>query len=90
MARRQAFRWNQWNIDHVGEHGVLPDEAEQVVCSAKRPYPRKAENGKWLAWGATREGRLLQVIFVLDNGTAFVIHARPLTPREKQRFRRQK
>ena len=34
-------------------------------------------------------GRLIQVVFVLDeDGTAFVIHARPLTDREKRRFRR--
>ncbi len=36
------------------------------------------------------EGELLQVIFVLDeDGSAFVLHARPLTDREKRRYRRQ-
>jgi hypothetical protein len=33
---------------------------------------------------------LLQVIFVLEgDGTIFVLHARPLTEREKRRYRRQ-
>jgi uncharacterized DUF497 family protein len=32
---------------------------------------------------------LLQVVFVLDDdATVFVIHARPLTDRERRRFRR--
>jgi hypothetical protein len=29
------FRWNEWNIDHVGEHGVDSDEAERVVGDEK-------------------------------------------------------
>jgi len=34
-------------------------------------------------------GRLIQVIFLLDqDDTVFVIHARPLTDKEKRRFHR--
>jgi hypothetical protein len=25
------FRWNAWNIEHIAEHGVTPEEAEAVV-----------------------------------------------------------
>jgi uncharacterized DUF497 family protein len=40
-------------------------------------------------WGRGRSGRFLQVVFILDDDdTVFVIHARPLTDREKRRFRR--
>jgi uncharacterized DUF497 family protein len=40
-------------------------------------------------WGSTSGGRLLQVVFVLDDdGTVFVIHARDLTDSEKRRLRR--
>ena len=35
------FRWNEWNIDHIAEHGVRPEEAEAVVRNAKSPYPRR-------------------------------------------------
>jgi uncharacterized DUF497 family protein len=42
-----------------------------------------------LVWGPGRSGRLLQVIFALDDdGTVFIIHARPLTERERRRYRR--
>jgi len=50
------------------------------------------EDDKWLVWartGPNHGDRLLQVVFLLDDDDAiFVIHARPLTEREKRRFRR--
>ncbi len=83
------FRWNDWNVEHIAGHGVDPDEAEAVVRNAVRPFPRKSEDDKWLAWGRGRGGRWLQVVFVLDDdSTVFVIHARPLTDREKRRLRK--
>jgi uncharacterized DUF497 family protein len=85
------FRWNEWNSHHIATHGVSRDEAEAVVRRAKRPFPRRIEDDKWLAWGAGNGGRLLQVVFVVDEGEAiFVIHARPLTDKEKRRYRRSK
>ena len=82
-------RWNDWNIEYIAEHGVSPEEAENVLGNARRPFPRKIDNDKWLVWGRGIGGRPMQVIFVLDDDdVAFVIHARPLTDREKRRFRR--
>jgi uncharacterized DUF497 family protein len=46
---------------------------------------------KYLVWGPTEEGRLLQVVFVIDpESSVFVIHGRPLTESEKKRYRRRK
>jgi len=46
---------------------------------------------KWLVRGRGKGGRLLQVIFVLDeDDTIYVIHARPLTEKEKRKFRKRK
>ena len=82
-------RWNDWNIEHIAKHGVSPEEAELALSNARRPFPRKIDDDKWLVWGRGVGGRPLQVIFVLDDDeAAFVIHARPLTDREKRRFRR--
>jgi len=81
------FRWNEWNIEHIGKHGVSPEEAEFVVSKARRPYPKAREDDKWLVVG--RGGRWLQVVFIFDpDDVVFVIHARPLTDREKRRERR--
>lgn len=83
------FRWNDWNIEHIAKHGVSPEEAELAVRRAERSFPRKMEEDKWLVWGRGEGGRPIQVIYVLDDdSTIFVIHGRPLTAREKRRFRR--
>jgi uncharacterized DUF497 family protein len=84
-----VFRWNEWNIEHIAKHGVSPEEAETAVRRAKRRFPRKVEDEKWLVWGRGSGDRPIQVIFVLDDDdTIYVIHARPLTDSEKRRFRR--
>ena len=82
------FRWNEWNLDHVSKHGVTPDEAEYVVRNARRPYPQRRDADKWLVWGRGYGARFLQVIFVEDDDDVYIIHARPLTEKEKRRYRR--
>ena len=83
------FRWNDWNEEHVEKHGVSFAEAEHIVERAQSPFPRMIEDDKRLVWGRGRGGRLLQVIFLVDEDEAiYIIHARPLMEREKGRFRR--
>jgi uncharacterized DUF497 family protein len=83
------FRWIDWNRDHIAEHGVEPDEAEMVVRLSQSPFPRKIEEDKWLVVGRGRGGRFLQLIYVVDaDKTVFIIHARPISEREKRRLRR--
>jgi uncharacterized DUF497 family protein len=83
------FRWNQWNVDHLAEHGISPEEAEWVVRYARPPYPEFRGEGKWLVRGQTAAGRFLQVIYIVDpEETLYVIHSRPLTDREKWQCRR--
>jgi uncharacterized DUF497 family protein len=85
------FRWNDWSVEHIERHGVSAEEAEHVVLTARAPFPRYRGDGKWLVWGSTASSRSLQVVFVLEeDDIAFVIHARPLTRRERLRFRRMK
>jgi uncharacterized DUF497 family protein len=85
------FRWIEWNRDKVAQHNVEPEEAEFVVNHARRPYPMKVDDEKRLVLGQTGSGRYLQVVYLLDAEDAvFVIHARPLTDREKKRLRRRR
>jgi uncharacterized DUF497 family protein len=85
------FRWNHWNIEHLAEHRVAPGDAEHVVNLARRPYPRQIEDEKFYIAGQSPDGTYLQVIYVLDaDDVIYVIHARPLTDREKRIYRRSK
>jgi uncharacterized DUF497 family protein len=84
-----AFRWNDWNVDHIGQHGMEPEDAEYVIAHTGPPYPESVGEGKRRVVGKTRDGVYVQIIYVLDeDDTAFVIHARPLNDIEKHRFRR--
>jgi uncharacterized DUF497 family protein len=86
---RLDFRWNAWNIEHLARHAIDPEEAQAVVAGARPPFPLSRSDDKWLVWGRGCGGRMVQVVFVLDDdGTVYVIHARPLTVREKYRYRR--
>lgn len=85
------FRWNDWNVDHIAVHGVMPDEAEWVVNHPPRSYPAGAGNGKVVVRGQTNAGRYLQVIYLLEvDEIVFVIHARDLTENERCRLRRRR
>lgn len=85
------FRWNDWNIDHLARHRVTPSEAEYLVNLARRPYPQQIGDEKFYVAGQSADGTYLQVIYVLDpDETIYVIHARPLTDREKRVYRRNK
>ena len=83
------FRWIDWNLEHIAEHGVDRDEAEMVVRNPRPPFPEEIGDDKLLVKGRGNGGRFLQVIYLLDpDDTVFVIHARPLTEREKKQLRR--
>ena len=59
------FVWDDRNKAHIGTHDVEPYEAEDVVRSARPPYPRRSGPEKYLVKGPTAAGRWLQVIDVL-------------------------
>jgi uncharacterized DUF497 family protein len=59
------------------------------MTPGKGPVAKADE--KLIVWGPTAEGRLLQIVFVLDeDDSVFIIHARPLTEKEKKRYRRRR
>ena len=58
------FSWDEANVEHIGTHGVTPTEAEHVVRHAEPPYPRSIGDDRFIVWGRTEAGRLLQVVFV--------------------------
>jgi hypothetical protein len=53
------FRWNAWNNDHIGKHGVWQREVEQVVRGGRSLY---RGDGKYLVQGRGSGGRWLQAI----------------------------
>jgi hypothetical protein len=61
---RPLLIWIDWNIEHIGRHGVLPEEAQYIVDHPAKGYPQQIGDGKILVRGRTLVGRYLQVIFI--------------------------
>jgi uncharacterized DUF497 family protein len=79
------FRWIEWNREHATKHGCTIAEIESVVSHARHGFPRKRDRHKWLVIGRGFGGRFIRVMYVLDpDGSAFVIHAMPLTTRRRR------
>jgi uncharacterized DUF497 family protein len=81
----KQFRWIEWNWEHSTKHGCTIREIESVVRNAGRGFPRRWERDKWLVIGRGTGGRMVEVVYLLDDkDTAFVIHAMPLTTRGRR------
>ncbi len=85
MRGRRAWLWDEWNIDHIAEHGVDPFEAEEA---GNYPYYVERWRDRYLAWGTTATGRFLLVVYVTKPGGRYVISARDMEEGEKRRIRR--
>lgn len=85
------FDWDEHNVDHIAEHGVAPDEAEEAVDDPHRvsmPASNMASETRYALLGATEAGRLLHVVATRRGGHVRVVTARPANDREKRRYQR--
>ena len=84
------FVWPQDRIDHIAEHGVTPEEVEEV-CFGKPLVLRgksRGENPVYYVLGQTaRERYLFCVVIRFPDGVGYAVTARPMTAKEKRRFR---
>lgn len=81
------FWWDEQNIEHIANHGVEPFEAEQILANAD--LIRKADRGKYVAYGQTFAGRYLMVVFARkEQGRIRIATARDMTPSEKRNLRK--
>lgn len=85
------FRWNEWNANHIWEHGIEPAQAQHLVNHPARGLPRYMGDGRFLVQGPDADGLYMQAIYIFSPPeVVYVIHARPLTELEKRRFRRRR
>ncbi|MBW2196219.1 MAG: BrnT family toxin, partial [Deltaproteobacteria bacterium] len=59
----REFDWDEVNIEHIGRHGVFPDEVEDVAFDDE-PWIRKGRGGTRYMLGYTVGGRYLFVVYV--------------------------
>jgi uncharacterized protein len=85
------FQWDDANSDHIGQHGVSPEEAEEAYLDPHRRgmpvYPQPRES-RWGLLGRTEAGRYLFVVYTKRAGAIRIISARDTTPAEKRHYRK--
>lgn len=88
--RIHEFVWPQDRIDHIGRHGVTPEEVEEA-CFGKSLVQRaksQGENPVYYVLGRTGAGRyLFCVVIQFPGGRGYPITARLMTDKEKRRYR---
>jgi uncharacterized DUF497 family protein len=70
------FDWDQQNERHLASHGISRFDAEDVLSGnhVLLEYQMEGDEQRWVAVGATRNGRIFNVVFSL-RGEA----VRPIT-----------
>jgi len=86
-----SFQWNTGNIDkNLIKHRVSNEECEEVFFDSskkvyKDPLHSDVEN-RFILIGATKQKRLLFVVFTMRGGKVRVISARDLNKKEQRLY----
>ena len=81
--------WPEERVDHIGQHGVGPEEFEEVCFGASLFLRAKATgpNPVYYVLGETDAGRaLFCVVIELPGGREYPITARDMTAKERRRY----
>ena len=54
--------WTDGNLEHLAEHGITPEEAEQVLRDPAREEVSRS-SGRPIAMGYTSDGRWIMVVY---------------------------
>ncbi len=81
--------WTNDRIEHIAQHGVHPDEVEDV-CFGRALVQRTRSSGKnpvYYVLGQTAAGRyLFCVVIQVPEGKRFPVTARIITQKQQRRF----
>ncbi|HUT90330.1 MAG TPA: hypothetical protein VMY37_12590 [Thermoguttaceae bacterium] len=85
--------WPEDRVEHIARHGVTPHEVEQACFG--RPLVQRAKSGgpnpAYYVLGETDSGRyLFCVVIQFPDRKGYPVTARPMTDKEKRRYRQWK
>jgi uncharacterized protein len=83
------FLWPEDRVEHIAEHGVTPEEFEQVCFGRPLILRAKArgENLVYYVLGETDSGRhLFCVVIEFPGSKGYPVTARDMTTKEKRRY----
>jgi uncharacterized DUF497 family protein len=76
VKESREFEWDEQNEQHLANHGISRFDAEDVMSGSHilLEYQTEGQEQRWVAVGATRGGRILNIVFAV-RGEAM----RPIT-----------
>ena len=81
-----GFEWDEGNIEHIAEHNVTPEEAEELFSDPDNVLSEDMEHStiekRFLIIGKTEQGRLLYQIFTRRGESIRVISSRDINKKE--------
>lgn len=86
------FDWDEENIEHLAQHQISPEEAEQVILNRPLDLESYIRNGedRTVQIGETDEGRILIVVSTMRDKKVRVVTAWPAKERLRRYFSTQK
>ncbi len=60
MVNVKRLVWDEWNVDHIARHGVVPKQVEEV-CHGDHVI-REAYGGRLMVIGYTKDKKLLAMV----------------------------
>ena len=84
------FIWPEDRIDHIARHKVTPQEVEETCFGEAfvRCAKSKGDNPVYYILGQTDDGRyLFCVVIQFPDGRGYPVTARPMTNKEKVRYK---
>lgn len=89
----RRFIWPEERIEHIARHGVTPPEVEEACFNLPLVLRAKSVgvNPVYHVLGQTDNGRyLFCVVIQFPDGNGYPVTARPMTDKEKRRYRQWK
>ena len=78
--------WDEWNINHIARHHVLPEEVEEV--NRNKHLFERGRDGTYQMTGQTDEGRYLTVVLVPRENGYYPVTARDTDNKERRRLKK--
>ncbi len=89
MKKFHRLVWDASNIEHIGRHGVSPDEVEQAIFTTTCYIRRGKGEDIYYVFGHAEGGRhLFIVVHDLHGGVGYVVTARDMSDKERNLYKR--
>lgn len=89
MIEVKQLIWDEWNVRHIAQHSVTPQEVE-LSLSDKFLVFIKGHSNRIMSLGRAGKRLITTVLEPKDNKTYYIVSARDMAKKERAIYRREK